>query len=316
MAFSRQTELQKQPLKPKFIIREALKLLRASLPATIEIRNTVISDASIMADPMQIHQIMMNLCTNAGHAMKEEGGTLEVRLEDIDVDEAFALQHPGIRPGRHLLWRVLDSGNGISPQIVDRIFDPFFTTKPQGEGTGLGLSVVHGIVKALDGIVTVSSELGKGTIFSIYLPVVEVMAKEIEPMNHEEICGGTERVLLVDDEESIVRTGTQILEELGYQVVGFTQSTFALEKFLSDPFSFDAVITDCTMPSITGYALSKKIREIRADIPIIMCSGNLDKCTALKTQNTGINAFLKKPSPMRDLAMTLRRVIDGFEVLD
>ncbi len=314
MTFSRQAEHQTQPLKPKYMIREAIKLLRASLPATIEIRDRVTSDASIMADPVQIHQIMMNLCTNAGHAMKREGGTLEIHLDDIEVEEAFAQQHQGLKPGRYVNWKVSDSGEGISSQIVDRIFDPFFTTKPQGEGTGLGLSVVHGIVKALGGIVNVISQIGKGATFSIYLPVIDAIDNETEGQDTDAIPGGSERLLLVDDEASIVRTVAQMLEDLGYRVSGFTQSTSALGKFLNDPSAFDAVITDCTMPRMTGYALAEKIREIRADIPIIMCSGHLDKDAELKMHHAGINAFLRKPCSMRLLATTVRRTIDGSAV--
>jgi len=308
MTFSRQVEQQKQVIKPKYIIKEALRLLRASLPATIEIREVVKSDAAIMADPTQIHQIMMNLCTNAGYAMRQQGGILEVTLSELDVDQAFVLHHQGIEPGRHVLLKVADSGSGIPPENVDRVFDPFFTTKPQGEGTGLGLSVVHGIVKALDGMISVSSSAGKGTTFTVYLPVSKEEAPDREEKTPEDVSGGSERLLLVDDEEALVQTGKAMLEDLGYQVSAFTKSAAALEKFTSDPTSFDAVITDYTMPQITGYELTKKIREIRPDIPIILCSGYIDQDVEIKIQNVGINEFVKKPMIGRDLAVALRRI--------
>ncbi len=309
MTFSRQAEHHRRSIQPRHIVKEALKLLRASLPATIEIRDDIKSDASIMADPTQIHQIVMNLCTNAGYAMKDRGGILEVRLEDEDIDQEFALRHRGITPGRHLVLAVSDTGAGIPPAIVDRIFDPFFTTKPKGEGTGLGLSVVHGIVKSMDGMITVSSREGNGTTFSLYIPVSRDEIPDAEPSDSEKIIGGTERILFVDDEEMLIQTGKEVLEVLGYKVTGFTNSREALETFRQNPASFDAVITDYTMPQMTGYELARKIREVRHDIPIIMSSGYIDEEVELKIKDAGINAFVKKPATRHDLSAALRRVI-------
>ncbi|HLZ20042.1 MAG TPA: ATP-binding protein, partial [Smithellaceae bacterium] len=311
MTFSRQAEQHRRSIQPRHIVKEALKLLRASLPATIEIRDDIKSDASIMADPTQIHQIVMNLCTNAGYAMKDQGGILEVRLEDEDINQEFALRHRGITPGRHLVLTVSDTGAGIPPAIVDRIFDPFFTTKPQGKGTGLGLSVVHGIVKSMAGMITVSSQAGKGTTFSLYIPASREEIPDAEPSDSEKIIGGTERILFVDDEEMLVQTGKEALEVLGYKVTGFTNSREALETFRQNPASFDAVITDYTMPWMTGYELARKIREIRHDIPIIISSGYLDEEVELKIKNAGINAFVKKPATRHDLSAALRRVLES-----
>jgi len=313
MTFSRKADQMKNFLRPKHIIIEALKLLRASLPATIEIKEGVISEASILADSTQIHQIVMNLCTNAGYSMKEQGGILEVTLDDIEVDDV-AFLHQEIKLCRHLLLKVSDTGIGIPPEDIDRIFDPFFTTKPQGEGTGLGLSVVHGIVKALDGIITVSSKLGKGTTFSIYLPISAKETRDNDGKIEEDVPGGSERLLLVDDEEALIQSGKAILEDLGYKVSVFTKSADVLEQFKNDPLAFDAIIMDYTMPQMTGYELAKKIREIRQDIPLILCSGYIDKEVEIKIQNAGINEFVKKPFTRRDLAIALRSIFDKYTI--
>lgn len=313
LTFSRQADQQKKTVSPKHIIKESLKLIRASLPSTIEIRESVESDASILADPTQVHQIILNLCTNAGHAMKERGGVLVVVLDDIDLDQGFAQNNQGIRPGRHVLLKVSDTGYGIPPEDIDRVFDPFFTTKPQGEGTGLGLSVVHGIVKALNGIISVTSEIGKGTTFTIYLPVIMTGKQDMEYQTLEDVPGGSERLMLVDDESALIRTGKDLLEGLGYRVQGFEKSLAALETFKNDPYAFDAIVTDYTMPQMTGYELAKGIREIREDIPIILYSGYLDKEMELKIQDAGINEFVKKPITRRDIALVLRRAIDQSE---
>jgi PAS domain S-box-containing protein len=307
---SRQTEQARHPLRPKPIVREALKLLRASLPTTIDIRKNITSDSTILADATEVHQIIVNLCTNARYAMKEQGGVLEVSLHDADVDERFAGHHPGIKAGRHVVLTVSDTGGGIPPTIVERIFDPFFTTKPQGEGTGLGLSVVHGIVKSMGGTLTVASQPGKGTTFTLYLPTSEEATQESDDTAAEDITGGTEKILFIDDEEMLIRSGQEMLEALGYSVTGFTRSDDALEAFLPNPLAFDAVITDYTMPRITGYELAKIIRGVRNDIPIILSSGYMDEDVEMKIKEAGISAFVKKPYIRRDMAAALRRVLD------
>ncbi len=310
LTFSRQSEQGQGPVMPKNIIKEALKLLRASLPSTVEIEESMKSASFIMGDPTQIHQIIMNLCTNASYAMKDHGGVLHVEIEDVNLDEGITASHPGLIPGIYIKLNISDSGPGIPPAILDRVFDPFFTTKPPGEGTGLGLSVVHGIVKTMNGFVSVESEMGKGTTFTIYLPVVQgEEAFDAREEGQGDIPGGTERILLVDDEELLIMTGTAILEDLGYKVKGFTRSLLAWDAFQSDPESFDAVVTDSTMPLMTGYELAKKLRDIRAGIPIILCSGYLDKTMEKLVQDVGINEFVKKPITRHNIAHALRRAL-------
>ncbi len=311
LIFSRQSEHQKQLITPKHIIMDTLKLLRASLPSTIEIVDEVKSDSFLLADPTQIHQIIMNLCTNAGYAMKARSGILKVTLDDFEADEEFAMRHQEIKPGQYLKLAIFDSGDGIPDEIVDRIFDPFFTTKPQGEGTGLGLSVVHGIVKSMEGLITASSQAGKGTTFTVYLPVTTLnVPRDDEPTPRQDVPGGSERVLLVDDEEALVKVGKTILEDLGYKVSAFTNSTDALTHFTKDPLAFDAIVTDYTMPQITGCELAGKIREIRPDVPVILCSGYLDENVEMKIRNAAINEFIRKPITRVELAKAMRRIFD------
>ncbi len=310
MTFSRQAEQQKKKFQPKYVIREALKLLRASLPSTIEINEAVKSDSFIIADTTQIHQVVMNLCTNAGYAMKDHGGILKVALEDYKADQEFA-ERQGIKRGDYIMLQVSDTGKGIPPEIVDRIFDPFYTTKPHGEGTGLGLSVVHGIVKSLGGTITVASKTGKGTAFTIYLPAERCDIKDTDENALADIPGGSERLILVDDEESLMLAEKGILEDFGYHISGFTKSEQALEAFMNDPMSFDTVITDYTMPRMTGYELALRIREIRKDIPVIICTGYIDSEVEARIKLAGINEFVRKPVTRREFGMALRRVLDN-----
>jgi len=310
LTFSRMTEQEKKPVMPRLIIKEALKLLRASLPTTIEIRQNVKSDAVILGDPTQIHQIAMNLCTNAGYAMREKGGVLEVTLDDIDLDSDFAQLHPGIRPGKHVRLHVADTGSGIPHEIIDRIFDPFFTTKAQDEGTGLGLSVVHGIVKASGGSISVYSEINRGTTFNIYLPSIQAEAsREVRDMTA--IPRGTEKILFVDDEPSIIDTGRVMLESLGYRVTACNSSITAFDTFKNDPQNFDAVITDYTMPQMTGLELAQKINKIRNTTPVILCTGFSETVTKEKAQAAGLKAVLFKPFKKREIAEKIRTIFDG-----
>ena len=309
LAFSRQSEKTFGPIQVKLITKEALKLLRAILPTTIEIRQDIQSDSMVLGDPTQIHQILLNLCTNADHAMREKGGILEVTLVDVELDSLFTAKHPDIKPGTHLRLMVRDTGRGIPPLILDRIFDPFFTTKDKSEGTGMGLSVVHGIVKAHGGAITVQSEPGKGAIFNVFLPVIEKTIVREAPIE-KSIPTGTERVLVVDDEEALVNTHRQMLEGLGYEVVTRTSSIEALELFKARPDRFDLVITDMTMPNLTGSELALKLAKIRPDIPIILCTGFSHEITAEKSKEMGIKEFLLKPILREVMAETVRRVLD------
>ncbi|MCJ7494829.1 MAG: ATP-binding protein [Deltaproteobacteria bacterium] len=312
LAFSRQSKQERKPLDIRPIIKEALKLLRASLPSTIEIRQNIEADwGAIEADPTQIHQVLMNLCTNAAHAMSEDGGVLEVSLTKFDMDAGTSGVNSEIEPGPYLKLRVSDTGSGMPPEILSRIFDPYFTTKETGKGTGLGLAVVHGIVKSHRGAITVSSEPGKGTTFDIYFPRDDIIQapselERIEPLP----LGGRERVLFVDDEKAIVDIGQKLLERLGYEVVGRTSSVEALELFRAKPESFDLVITDMTMPNMTGDKLARELMGIRPGIPVILCTGFSERITEEKAKLLGIREFVLKPLVMKDLAKSMRRALD------
>ncbi|MCP4694788.1 MAG: response regulator [Desulfobacterales bacterium] len=309
LAFSRQTDQEQKPVQVKLLVKEALKLLRASLPATIEIRQHIQSDALVMADPTQINQVIMNMCTNAGHAMQIKGGVMEVSLSSEELTPEFTSRRMNIKPGKFLKLVVKDSGHGMSATVMSRIFDPFFTTKPQGEGTGLGLSMVHGIISGLGGLITPYSEPGKGSRFEIYMPVIETEASP-KITAQKVLPSGAEHILFVDDEPPIVKMGKQSLERLGYHVETRTSSLEALELFKAKPRRFDLVITDMTMPNMTGEDLSLEMLEIRPDIPIILCTGFSNIITEERAKKVGIKAFVTKPILMREIAETIRNVLD------
>ncbi len=314
LTFSRQAEERPQPIRIRPIIKEALHLLRASLPTTILIRQDIRAEHDlILADPTQIHQIMMNLCTNAAHAMREGKGELTIRLAPAEVGDRDARPDPhGLNAGRYLVLTVGDTGAGIDPGIIDRIFDPFFTTKKPGEGTGMGLAVVHGIVKNCGGAVTVKSEPGKGAEFNVYFPL---LPEETEGGTCSDamadIAGGTESLLFIDDEEALVQVGSELLAGLGYKVVGRTSSQEALELFRARPDRFDLVITDLTMPILTGVDLVREIRRIRPGMPVILCSGFNETMTREKAMELGVDEFILKPIVFQHIAPAIRRVLDG-----
>jgi PAS domain S-box-containing protein len=308
LAFSRKSDAGQKPIIPKYVVKEALKLLRASLPATIAIREHLESTAAILGDPTQIHQVIVNLCTNAGYAMKETGGVLDVTLDEI-TGEGTETQKTDLPPGRYLRLKISDTGGGIPAEILDRIFDPFFTTKPQGEGTGLGLSVVHGIVKSLDGNIDVSSEPGVGTTLTLLFPALDSKTGIAEEEKETEaLPRGSERVLFVDDEEALVMSGKERLEGLGYQVRGFLSGLSALAAFMENPAAVDVVITDYTMPLMTGDDLTRKIRELRPEMPIVLCSGYFS--LGKKLNDLSDVVFLKKPVTLKDMAHALRQVLN------
>jgi PAS domain S-box-containing protein len=326
LAFSRQGELERKPIQVGLMVKEALKLLRASLSSNIEIRQNIVpmqGQDTVLADPTQIHQILMNLCTNAAHAMREKGGVLEVGIQNVKVgNQELGLPNMEsekseirnsipveLTPGPYLRLTVSDTGCGMSADVMDRIFDPYFTTKEKGEGTGLGLATVHGIVKKYGGTVTVYSEPGKGSIFSVYLPVIqteEISEKELE----EPIPTGNERILFVDDEQPLAQLGKQMLTRLGYEVETRTSSVEALQLFWVKPGDFDLVITDMNMPNMAGDELVRELLRLRPDIPIIMCTGFSEKVTEERTKEMGMRAVVMKPLVMRELAETIRRVLE------
>ncbi len=311
LTFSRQGESEMKPISLNSIVKETLKLLRPALPANIEIRqNLHLEEGMVFADPTQIHQIIMNLCTNADYAMRETGGVLELNLSELSVGTAGTGELSLLKPGTYFRLSITDTGPGMDRLTLERIFDPFFTTKPKEEGTGLGLSVVHGIVKEHGGHITVKSEIDKGTSFNVYLPRIE----SIGPMQIESpalIQSGTERILIVDDEQGILNHMSQTLTKLGYQVTGMSSSTKALETFRLSPQEFDLVITDQTMPAMTGDVLAQQILLFRSDIPIILCTGYSHQITKERAKTLGIRELVMKPIVRRKLAETVRRTLDA-----
>ena len=309
LAFSRQSESDPRPIKLRPIIKEVLKLMRASLPATIEIRQELEVNATVVADPVQIHQVVMNLCTNAAHAMKHKGGRLTVSMVQEVLTEPFTDRYPEMSPGAFVCLSVQDNGEGISPAVMGRIFDPFFTTKSKTEGTGLGLSVVHGIVSKLGGAIkAISSE--KGSRFDVFLPC----AAETDEQPAEApraIPSGTETVVFVDDEVFQVDVGTQMLSTLGYRVTGFTDSREALDYITANAAGVDLVVTDMTMPHLTGMDLAGRLLAMIPALPIIICTGFSETMTPEKALSMGIRAFVSKPVLLAELARKVREVLDG-----
>ena len=314
LSFSRQSEQELQPVEIGPLVKEALKLLRATLPVTVEIRKSILpSEGRVLADPIQIHQMMMNLCTNSAQAMEKKGGILEVELKEVDlVTGSVPLEHPDLSPGRYQVLEVSDTGQGMNTQTLERIFEPFFTTKRRGRGTGLGLSVVHGIVKACGGAIAVGSEPGQGSVFRIYLPI---LAGEEEPRpveaGEELVPLGTERVLFVDDEAPIADLGRRILEYLGYQATVVTSARQALQVFEADPDFYDLVITDQTMPGMTGSEMVQQMLKIRPDLPVILCSGYSAVINPEKARKMGIKRFLMKPLDISEMARAIRLALAG-----
>ena len=310
LAFSRRSEHQMIPVRPQQVLREVLKLSRASIPSNIEISHSVQSDCGmVLADPTQVHQVVMNLITNAYHAVEAAGGKIELTLNET-VLEADDLPGSLLAPGRYARLCVADTGCGIAPEIMDKIFEPYFTTKEQGKGTGLGLALVYGIVKEHKGDIKVHSEMGRGTTFEIHLPLLEKaeapLASKIEIQET-----GDERILLVDDEVAIARLVCQMLERLGYRVTARTGSREALVEFRTDPKKFDLVITDMAMPHMTGDRLAREIIAIRPDIPIIICTGFSERIDQQRAQAIGIKGFLMKPVVKSELARMVRKVLDA-----
>ena len=311
LAFSRQSAQERIPMSINPIINEALKFLRSSLPSSIEISHHIKMDLGLIeGDPTQIHQVVMNLCTNAEHAMREKGGVLDLKLERVDVDDKMAALHHNLHPGPYVRLQVKDTGYGIEPATMERIFDPYFTTKGVGDGTGLGLAVVQGIVHKHGGTVIVESEVGKGTTFEVFFPIIEGGKKEIEAKAVAPLPTGGERILFVDDEEALAEVSKEVLEKLGYDVTIRTSSTEALELFKAKPGYFDLVITDMSMPNMTGEQLSRELMKIRPELPIILCTGFSHIISKEKAYEIGIKAFVMKPLVRKDLAETVRRVLD------
>ncbi len=314
LSFSRKSEVEQKPINIATVVTESLRLIRASIPTSIDIRRNIADDnANIFGDPTQIHQIMINLCTNAAHAMDTEGGILEVDLKNMEIDENAVSQYPELNPGAYVQLRVSDTGDGIPSQMIDRIFDPYFTTKDVDKGTGLGLSVVHGIVNSHHGKILVESKTGKGTIFKILFPAVELKTRQ-KPTEFQKLPIGTERILFVDDEKSMVNLNQQRLARLGYRVIAKTDPSEALEFFRVNPDQIDLVITDMTMPHMTGDRLAQEILKIKSDTPIILCTGYSNRISKEKAKDLGIRKYIEKPIDMVNLAKSVREVLDGRSI--
>jgi len=311
LTFSRQQEQERKPVLIAPIIKEGIKLLRSSLPTTIKITQNI-KDTSIMvlADPTQIHQVVMNLCTNASHAMRERGGVLDIQLVRERIESSGTSRPLNLTAGDYAKLTVSDTGHGIDAAIIDRIFDPFFTTKGPGEGTGLGLSVVYGIVRDHGGVIDVYSEPNKGTTVTVYFPLIETEELIQERMS-ELIPGGSERILFIDDEAALVELGRMMLTSLGYRITSRTSGIEALAAFRANPYGFDLVITDMTMPNMRGDDLARELLKIRPDIPIILCTGFSEMISEEKAKNLGIHQFIMKPINRKDLAKAVRDVLDS-----
>lgn len=312
LSYSRQTEHELKPVLVKTIAQEVIKLLSVSLPSSIDIQADIDSDSLVMGDPSQIHQILMNLCTNASHAMGETGGVLHLELKTVHIDIDTASQLANLQPGSHVNVNVSDTGHGMTAEVLERIFDPFFTTKEKGDGTGMGLAVVHGIVQSYGGMIYAYSEAGRGSSFKIFLPAIDNDELGVEQLSEPQdvFPRGNERILLIDDEPDIIIIGRQMLENLGYEVDTTTSSPEALSIFRRQKDLYDLVITDMTMPHIQGDKLAQEFVAIRPDIPIILCTGFNKGLTEGRFGGLPFKGLLMKPIIRSELAALVRKVID------
>jgi PAS domain S-box-containing protein len=311
LAFSRQDKQDLKPIRITSIVKESVKFLRSSIPSTIEIRQDI-SDVSfpILSNPVQVNQVMMNLCANAFHAMRDKGGVLSITLKEIVIEKDRGARLRDLAPGEYLQLTVRDTGCGMDPNLQERIFHPYFTTKSAGEGTGMGLAMVHGIMQNHGGKILVSSEVNKGSVFDVYFPRVKKAETDDRHLVPESMPTGSERILLIDDEEQVLGVAEQILKHLGYDVTAFQSSTEALSVFRSDPDQFDLVITDTTMPGMTGVELSEALMAVRGDLPIILCTGYSEKVSQEKADALGVKGLLMKPITKREMATMVRQALD------
>ena len=311
LLFSRQAKQEKQPVRVSTLAKEVIKLLRATLPADIEITTQFREGAGlVLSDPAQIHQIFMNLCTNAAHAMKEGGGRLTVTIEEMDPGGNCHGVPTALAPGAYMKIQVADTGQGIPLGLREKIFDPFFTTKSREEGTGMGLSVVYGIVESHGGDIHVTSEVGQGTVFTVFLPSVSPR-QEDRAVRDVKIQGGHEQLFFVDDEPALVALNKAVLERLGYQVSVFSDGLSAWQAFGREPERFDVVITDKRMPGMSGMDLARNILGLRPEIPVIMCTGFSESITASQAEAIGIRMLLNKPVSSKEMGQAIRNVLDG-----
>ncbi len=312
LAFSHQDWQTAKPIQLTPVVKECLELMRASLPTTINIQQQLADDAGIVnANPTQIQQVLMNLITNAAHAIGAEGGDIYVKLENMHISDGHTISSVQLEIGPYVMISVNDTGHGMDEATQKRIFDPYFTTKEKGVGTGLGLAVVQGIVTKAGGSVTVESNVGKGTSFRVYLPRVEAEITESKlKVSTEPFPGGQECILFVDDEQSLAHIGKQMLQKLGYDVIAKTNPKEALAVFRENPDQIDLVVTDQTMPNMTGDKLAQKILGLKPGIPVIICSGFSEMMNKKRAKSLGVRKFVMKPLEMRELAETIRQILD------
>lgn len=315
LTFSRFSEQERSLLKLKALVREDVKLLRATIPTSIEIRADIDADCgSVLADANQMHQVIMNLCSNAYQAMRSTGGELSISLAGVHLTEGRFIGDVAVPADDYVRLQVRDSGTGIDKAVLERVFEPYFTTREKGEGTGLGLAVVHGIVKAHHGYITVESEVGRGTCVNVYFPRFDGDDKDVAQVvgvsQAEVLPHGTEHILLVDDEKSVVEVERRILTKLGYQITPMQSSREAFEFFSRDPARFDLMITDMSMPEMTGAELSTRILAIRPDLPIVLCTGFNEEIDEKRAKEMGIRKFILKPPSHGLLARTIREALD------
>jgi len=310
LTFARQSGDEIIPIRVDLIVKEVLKFIRSSIPSNIEIRQEIQSKSKIMGNATQLHQVLMNLCSNASHAMIEEGGQLTVTLTEIELNSKTDPDPAMLRDGPYIKLQVIDTGDGIPDHIMDRIFEPYFTTKDVGVGTGMGLAVVNSIVKDFKGAIRVESNAEKGSCFTLLLPVTKSQHKQQRKPAKGSVKNTGNAVLFVDDEKLIARVTKMGLEKLGYRVVSFTNPKEALESFEKDSDCFDIVVSDLTMPMMTGEKLLAKIRKIRPDIPFILCSGYIGKHYGQKAESDA-DAFVRKPYSMPELSETIQTAISA-----
>jgi len=310
LTFSRQVNVERKPVKLNQILTEVINLVKASLPHEIEIRKSIDSGIGIiLADPIHIHQIIMNLCTNAIHAMKNMGGILDIKVDSVMVDKKTVKKINNLKIGNYVRIRLSDTGHGMDRRTKERIFEPFFTRKEVGSGSGLGLSVVHGIVSNYNGAITVESTPGKGTLFTVYLPN-NISSPVNENKSSDQLTRGVEHILFVDDELDITFMGKKMLENLGYKVTTKTNSNEAFEEFKRNPWKYSLLVTDQTMPKMLGTELAGKMRKINPSLKVIIITGYIDKLSDVTKSRNGSYEIILKPVKLSEFSKVIRKVLD------
>ncbi|MCB2225606.1 MAG: PAS domain S-box protein [Desulfarculaceae bacterium] len=310
LSFSRHSKHRLQPMQLAGVVEEVMRLIRATTPSNIDLHSNLDQESWVLGDPVQIHQLLMNLCTNATQAMEDRGGDIWVTVRRTHLSPGDELAGSNLLPGPYVRLSVADNGPGISPSAKERVFEPFFTTKEPGRGSGLGLSAVHGIVQGHHGAITLEDRMGGGAVFHVLLPEAEQQQAEAPPLSEPPRSRGNERLMFVDDEPALVEVASNILSKLGYQVEAFTASPEALDAFRSDPMAYDLVITDQTMPRLTGAALVRELKAIRPELPVIIATGFSHQLSPRQAREIGVAAFVMKPIATYEIAQAVRKALD------